>query len=256
MKKLRKRTIVVLVILIIFIALVITAGVLVYKNKNTLIAMYYTFSGQSVKIEQMKEDSDKKAIDAIKDFGIEDVRPLTEEETEALNKGELSEEDAVNLILGKTDSDKAADVSDGQNDNTSEPTNSQEAVQNGISAEELKEKNDEIAALIGKLYVLKATFSNDLKEIETWVNQQYHILCEEFDGSENIPSSVKTKVGRDAYARALALEADCDSQVGEILNRVNVLLKETNQNSGVVDEIKKSYENEKMAAKSYYMSLI
>lgn len=245
----KKTTVIILGILFVFI---VTMGTFVYKQRDTLLPMYYVITNQTQKLEQKKLNTDQKALDAIKEFGIEEVRPLTDDEAKKLNEGEISEEEAVNIILGRTEDDKQTEENP-SNIPSSSTTPSEPDIS---SSEEYKAKNEEIAQLIGKMYVLKAKFSSDLSDIEDWVNEKYRLYCKEYGGSENIPSSVKTKVGKQAYARAIELEKECDAQVNEILARVTVLLKETGQSSKVTDEIREAYENEKMLAKSYYMSQI
>ena len=247
-KKMKKANVIILVILFVFI---VATGIFVYKQRDTLLPMYYVITNQTYKLEQKKLDTDQRALDAIKEFGIEDVRPLTDDEAKKLNEGEISEEEAVDIILGRTEEDKQTGK------NPSDVPSSLTTPEPDISSsEEYKAKNEEIAQLIGKMYVLKAKFSNDLADIEKWVSEKYVFYYKEYGGSENIPSSVKTKVGKQAYAKAIELEAECDSQVNNILSRITTLLKETGQSTKIVDEIREAYENEKMLAKSYYMSKI
>ena len=208
-------------------------------------AIYYKYTNQMDVLEQNKQDTDKKALDTMKEFGVETVRPLTDEETEQLNSGEITEEEAVDIILGKLDAEPEESTTTGEQSNTTSTST------NDVN----KEKNEEIARLIGEMYVLKAKFSSDLKGIEDWVNSKYREYTKEY-GEGNIPYSVKAKVGRKAYNDALALEADCDAKVENILSKITVLLQETGQSTNVVDEIRASYENEKMLAKSYYMDQV
>ena len=254
MKKMKKRTIIILIVLFVF---VVTIGVLVYRNRNTLTAMYFTFTNQNDKLEQKKLDTDERAMEAIKEFGIESVRPLTEDETKKLSSGEITEEQAVDIVLGRYDeigepekeNEQPATEQDSSAVNTGTKNNNPSA---SNMSDEYKVKNEEIAELIGKMYVLKAQFTSDLSDIEDWVNSEYRKYMKEYDG--NIPSSVKMKVGQTAYSDALALEKDCDAQVTVIFNRITTLLNETGQSTVIVDEMKAAYDNEKMVAKSYYMS--
>ena len=245
MKRLKNKkvsTIIVLVILLIGIA---TAGYFAYQNRNSIMAVYYMYTNNVDTLEQSKLDTDEKALNAIKEQGIENVRPLTDEETDKLNSGEITEEEALDIILGKQEDTGSTDEetpleNNNQSDNTSEVNS---------------EKNTEIAQLVGQMYVLKAKFTNELAGIEDWVISQYRIYVKEY-GRGNIPYSIKAKVGKAAYAKALKLEADCDKQVNDILSQLTVLLKETGQSTNLVAEIKAAYENEKMLAKTQYMSQI
>lgn len=237
LKKMKKTTMIILVLLFVFI---MTMGIFVYKERDILVPMYCVITNQTNKLEQKKVDTDQEALEAIKDFGITEVRPLSEEESKKLAEGEITEEEAVNIVLGKTE------------ENQENPGETSSDI-NNLTSEEYKAKNEEIAQHIGKMYVLKAKFSSDLSGIEDWVKDKYWEYTKEFGGTENVPSSVKTKVGKQAYAKALALEDECDKQVNDILARITVLLKETGQSTKVVDEIREAYESEKALAISYYM---
>lgn len=251
----KKKNIILLIVLLLVAIIIFAVSIFVVNNWNKISTAYYVLTGRGAELEEKYEKNEEKLQESMKDLGVETIRPLTEEESNKLNSGEMSKEEAIDLILGRNEQtqenttdnaviDKPNDekgknsVDDGNNEKTSE----------------YKKKNEEISQLLGELYVLKSQFSAELSEIEDWVNKQYGILCDEYDGSENIPSSVKTKVGKKAYEKALALEDECDKKVEEILSRVKVLLKETNQSITIVDEIRASYENEKSKAISYYMS--
>ena len=172
---------------------------------------------------------------------------ICHEETQKLNSGELTEEEAIKIILGQNEEDDKNTGSNNSN-NGGQGANTSSNSKDQALEQEIKKKNDEIASLIGKMYVLKAKFNSELSAVESWVNSEWRKLYDEY--GEEIPSGEKVKVGKAAYSKALALEADCDSQVKQILDRVRVLLKETNQSTDRVNQIQEAYDNEKMVAKS------
>ncbi len=247
----KKRYIVLLIILAFLLVVLTIGGVWVYKNWNTVTTMYYVFTGKTEQVQTNKVDTDKRAEEAIKDFGIDSIRPLNEEEIEKLKSGELTEEEAIKIVLGKTD--EISNTSTSQNSTNSNKDNST-TDKKELTSEEIKQKNDEIASLIGKMYVLKAKFNSELASVESWVHSEYAKYRKLYEGE--VPSSEKMKIGSAAYSKALSLEADCDGQVKGILDNLTVLLKETGQNTNLVSEIQAAYENEKMVAKSLYMSKI
>lgn len=255
-KNTRIRTIIVLVILFVLLICIVAAGFFVYKNHNSIMAVYYMYTNKLGDLEQNKLQTDEKALEAIKDYGIETVRPLSDEEAERLNAGELTEEEAVDLILGRGEETESTETEEtgasAENTENTAPSTSPTPAE----SEEISAKKEEIAQLIAQMYVLKAKFSDDLKAIEDWVNSEYRFYCDEYGGSENIPYSVKAKVGKLAYSKALALETECDNKVNGILSRLTTLLQETGQSTNIVSEIKAAYDNEKMLAKSYYMDQI
>ncbi len=259
----KKRKVVLLIILTALLIALIFVGCFVFKNFNTIKTMYYVFTGQDEVIKTINTETDKIATEAIKEQGVENIRPLTEEEANKLNSGEMTEEEAIEIILGKNEENVSSKDTTPNNSNAESvsgnagtskeesPTVSNEEVK---KEEEIKKKKEEIASLIGKMYVLKAQFTGKLAGIEGYVETEYRKLVDKY--GYDIPSSEKTRVGMAAYENALALEAECDGQVKTILDRVEVLLKETGQNTALVKQMQEAYESEKMVAKSHYMSLI
>lgn len=240
----KKRTIILLIILV---AIIFTVGVAAYKYHDYISIIYKAATTSTEELQENKQETDQKAIDAIKEYGISTVRPLTEEESAKLNSGEMTEEEAVNLVLGQLNDEKSTETEVTQEQGVSDGN----TVSNS-NEHTLKEKNAEIAQLVGKIYVLKAKFTGELDAVERWVHSEYNKLTPE----EKKSKSAKVRIGRQAYSKALALEADCDGQMEEILNRLTVLLKETNQSTALVDEIRTAYENEKTVKISYYMDKI
>ena len=253
----KKKSLILLIILVLVAIIISVASIFVVKNRNKIHTAYYVLTGKGAELEQKYEEDEEKLQESMKDLGVETLRPLTEEESNKLNSGEISKEEAIDLILGRNEENTTdnivPDATKDENDKNSVDVENTGEKKDAVS-EEYKKKNEEISQLLGELYVLKSQFSTELTAIEDWVNSQYRYFCDEYGGSENIPSSVKIKVGKRAYEKALALEDECDAKVNEILSRVKVLLKETNQSIVIVDEIRASYENEKSKAISYYMS--
>lgn len=238
----KKRTI---ILLSIFLVIIISAGTVAYKYRSYIYLFYKAATTSTEKLQEEKLESDQRAIEAIKEYGVETARPLTEEESEMLNSGEITEEEAVNIILGQNNSEKTED--EGISSSENESANGEDKVDS-----DLQKKKAEIAQLIGKVYVLKAKFTNELDLVEKWVISEYNNLTDE----ERKSTSVKVRIGREAYSKALALQADCDGQMEEIFSRLTILLEETGQGTALVDEIRTAYENEKAVKISYYMDKI
>ena len=101
MKRLKNtniRSIIVLVILFALLICMISAGIFIYKNRNSIMALYYTYTNKVDVLEQSKQNTDEKAMDAIKEFGVETVRPLTEEEEKAPSLISSTVEGKVNSL--------------------------------------------------------------------------------------------------------------------------------------------------------------
>ena len=231
------------VFLTILVLIVVVAGIFAYVNRDTISAVVHGLTVTEEQRLQQQQETDKKTEEAVKKLGLETIRPLSEEEAEKLSKGELTEEEAINLIIGQN---KEPSKSSKEETPTShKPTDSTE-----IDDAKIQDANNRIAQLVGKMYVLKSRFTGELKTIEKWVKTEYKKLTAE----EKKSIAVKTKIGKEAISRATALEKDCDAQVEGILSEVTNLLKQTGQSTDLVKQIRDAYQQEKQLTKSYYVS--
>lgn len=108
----------------------------------------------------------------------------------------------------------------------------------------------ELAAMVGEIYVLRASFVGQLDGLLQQAKAEYSALSPE--QREKQKSSLTSKY----IGLAGNLESSCDSQMESILSRIQKHLKETGGDTSLVKEIRKVYENEKALKKSYYMSMM
>lgn len=108
----------------------------------------------------------------------------------------------------------------------------------------------ELAAMVGEIYVLRASFVGQLDGLLQQAKAEYNALSPE--QREKQKSSLTSKY----IGLAGNLESSCDSQMEAILSRIQKHLKETGGDTSLIKEIRKVYENEKALKKSYYMSMM
>ena len=108
----------------------------------------------------------------------------------------------------------------------------------------------ELAAMVGEIYVLRASFVGQLDGLLQQAKAEYSALSPE--QREKQKSSLTSKY----IGLAGNLESSCDSQMEAILSRIQKHLKETGGDTSLIKEIRKVYENEKALKKSYYMSMM
>ncbi|MBO4897287.1 MAG: hypothetical protein J5590_03215 [Clostridia bacterium] len=270
-----------IVLIGILLVLLVTAGIFSYIHKDRIKILYKGMTMSTEDILKEKEKIDERAKQAAKDYGIDEIRPLSEEESEMLKSGELTEEEAINLILGYTDlAQPGASPSDTPvttdnngtstvtpaNNNSNNTTDSGSSQQNGsaLTASASPSQNntaiagkqeedptkEKVARLLGKMYVLKSQFTSDLAGIEADARAEFKSLPKE----ERKQESTKWRIGADALDRAADLEDECDAEVNAVLDELTAVLNEANQSTGLVDEVRSSYEAEKEVTKSYYIS--
>ena len=74
--------------------------------------------------------------------------------------------------------------------------------------------------------------------------------------TEEQRTAKKKELLNEVYPRASALEKDCDTQMNDLLGKLTKLLKESGEGTGLVDQIRESYYNEKSLKKAHYLSLL
>ena len=350
------------IVLGILIAIIILVGVFIWANMDTIIMIKDGVTETTETIAIKKEEVKNKEKETLEKAGITNVRPLTEEEMKEFNSGNITEKEAIDLILGKTtidqvkenkkdetivgeepgknedvkktdgsssnkdqssdsdasdknavgDSTLTSDDKNNGSDKPKQPTTQndsgkpkqpttqsdsgkpkqpttqsdsgkpkQPTVQNGSdkpkqpttqngsdkpkqpnNSDKSDETNKEdepkepqmsssdvkIAELIGKIYVLEAKFTGELKSLEQWAIDEYMSVH---------PSKYKEKkkelisVG---YPKLAALEKECDVKVEEILSELAKELNAAGQGTELVEQIRNSYADKKQLSKSHYIS--
>lgn len=246
-----------------------------------------SFTYTQEELENLKVENDKRTEEVLKEAGIENVRPLTDEEEKELVSGNISEQDAVDLVLGKKTINEIKNEKDASSSlqNRSEQSDSQQpggaktpdakdSIEdnpktddvttdnktdiktnddtNKETDEKLEAANEEISNLIGKIYVLKSQYTAELSNLENWVISSRRALSKEEKAEKLSPA--EQEIGRQMYAKAAKLESDCDTQIKSILSELKTLLEQTGQDTSIVSQIRKAYDNEKQIMKSYYIS--
>ncbi len=255
------------VVLVILLVLVIAAGIVLYLHWDNIMALRLGLASSDTDIQQMIEDNQKAISEALKAYPQTNVRDLNEEEKNALAAGEITEEDAVELVLGNKELkrengkavvvDKPADAAQAEanGEGAQGGENAQQTTPDGTAAENpgassQKTVDTQISELVAKMYVLKSGFSSQLQSLESSVKSEYLALPA---GERNNVS--KLRIASSAYDRALSLEAECDQKVEEVVSQLRTLLKDNQRDTSLADEIMRAYANEKQITKAYYVNL-
>ena len=92
-------------ILIILGVIIVIITALVAWQWNNIMMIRSGLTKTEEQLLEEKAESEKQAEEAISSLGDITVRDLTDEEKEALNSGELSQEEAIAIMTGKADSE-------------------------------------------------------------------------------------------------------------------------------------------------------
>ncbi len=208
--------------------------VLVVWRWNDIKAAYYFISHPTSatiteKIEKTKEEREK----AISEYIEGTVRDFTEEEEKKITSGEMTVEEATEIIKQEFENSVAKP---------------EEETPKGTD----KQKVDEfIAENIIQLYSYKAYYLGQLGQIEKAAMADYRALPKKDRNLVSKQSIVEKYIGT---ANALLIE--CDGKVNGIIKKLEKKLTENNMDTSIVKQISKSYEEEKALKKAYYISLL
>ncbi|MBR4893432.1 MAG: hypothetical protein IKZ35_05590 [Clostridia bacterium] len=246
MTKKKKITLSVLSVILILIT------VFVWANFDLILMVKDGLTQSLDDLNKKMEDVDKKQKDALENAGNVNVRPLNEEEKEEFSKGNLTEEEVIKIITGKTTIEEVKT----KNENTEgqKPQDKQEVPGDKTTDSSLNQPSKEdalserISELVGKVYVLEAKFKTELGALEQWAINEYVSVKR-----EDRPAKKKELIAI-GFPKLAALEKECDMGVNSILEELTKVLKDAGQNTDLVKQIKESYVEKKQLTKSYYIS--
>lgn len=244
-KKKRTALIILALVLVILIAVM-------WINYDLLMVVKDGLLETTETIDMKKEEVSNKEKEVLKDAGVSNIRPLTEDEKNEFNKGNITEDDAVKIITGQTTMEEIKEEKPSQNEevnpsqsgNTTAPSENQPA--NGSEADNLL--NDKIAELIGKIYVLEAKFTSELGALEKWAVDEYNAT------PKSEKAAKKKELASYGWPKLVALEKECDTNVKIVLDELRTILKDAGQNTDLADQINSAYKDKKQLAKSRYIS--
>ncbi|MBR2916152.1 MAG: hypothetical protein IKC07_00940 [Clostridia bacterium] len=206
--------------------------VLVVWRWNDIKAAYYFIANPSSEVISEKIDKTKEEREQVVSEYIEGtVRDFTEEEEKKITSGELTVEEATEIIKQEF-----------ENSVSKEPQKNDTAK---------KEIDKFIADNVIQLYSYKAYYLGQLGQIEKAAFADYRALPKKDRNLVSKQSIVDKYIGT---ANALLIE--CDGKVNSIIAKLEKKLIENNMDTSIVKQIKKSYEEEKALKKAYYMSLL
>ncbi len=252
----KKKTIIVLsIVLIVLLGL----GWFTYTQWNTISAFIDSIRYSNEEIEQQLQDNKKKVDDFLAKEEDITVRDLTEEESKALNEGNLTEEEVIELLVGTPTQQPTGSPETTQPPAvTKEPAgNTQKpAVTSMPTATPEDSSGQKVAKLIAKLYVQKSTYLNKLDTIEAEAREAYLALPYDFrqDEDETKLSDGKKQLLQKFLPIVASWETECDNVVGGIIDEIRTELKKSGKGTEIADTLYESYLNEKKTKKSYFIN--
>ena len=238
--------------------LVAVLGVGIWQKENVQ-ALWEGMNYTEDQLKNQMETSKEKVQESLEQYEIEGIRDLTVEEEEKLMKGEISIEEALDLIMNRESGsaikgeEESAQKDGLENTETATtPTSSADSKGSTSSTETDKPEVGEIVEkYVEKMYTLQATFLSELGAIEAKARAVFAQLPKE---ERNL--STAQKLAPSFINEGLALESKCDSEVSSLLNAFEAELKEAGANTEIVKNMREAYQTQKRLKKAYYLSAI
>ena len=251
------------IFLIVFLCIVLLIGVVLCLNWNTMMGVVDGLRYSQEEVEKKQEENKQelqKFLDENKDVT---VRELTDEENKALADGEISEDDAVQIITGSATFEEVKQQNEAQNNSKDTGTGKTEtsipadtpAVQQpqpttpNQPAPVVEKTSDQIISeLIATLYVQKSVYLSRLDGLEKTLTEEW----------ANIPSKQKDAEKPKFIAKYMPVIAEwektCDDVVYGIIEQIEAEIKKSGKDLSIIDKIKEAYKNEKRLKKAYYVN--
>lgn len=220
-----------IIVLSIVLVLVIGIGLLLWSQINNLNAIKYARYSEEEResfLIQNQQEIDK----TIEELEIEPLNPLTKEQEEMLQRGELSEKEALQIIMGNV---------------AGEPQKPGSALPGGIGKEK-KEKESgsgsRVQELIARVYLLRSSFTGQLDSLVAQAKAEY-VSQKKATGKAD-----KATIAARYIGRGTALESACDGQMEAILSEISAELKRIDGDMSLVGQIRSTYNAEKSIKKA------
>ena len=224
------------IILVIFLAICMALGWLVYANWNSIEAFIHSLNTTNEDTVKELEKNKQELESFLASEESITVRDLTEEEAKALNEGNLSEEELIGILTGATPEPvKTPTPTQKPAEPTPTPTPTSEEI---------------VSQLIARLYVQKSQYLNKLDEIEENVRNEF--IAHEYRW-ETVQVAKQEFLKK--YLPVVAnWEKTCDETVYGILDEIRAELKKQGKDTTIVDTMEDAYLEEKKLKKTYFIN--
>lgn len=212
---------------IVLLVLVLLLGGLCYWQRNNIEALLLSRQMTQEELAEQIVEHQERTVEISRQAGI-DVRPLTDDEREAMNKNEVSREELIDRIAGTQSSSPAG----------SAPEDPNAALR------------EQLSRLIAEIYVMEAEYTGWLEKANQAAIDDFNALPEADRTTSN-----KFNIGMKYLSLAKDKEVEADAKMSELENSIRSVLQQLGEPTAMVDEIHSTYLAEKAAKKAYYLGL-
>lgn len=205
------------------------------------------YSSEELELQIKQNDQEiKDAANIVPDIT---VRDLTEEDKQALKDGTITKEELIESMIEPKPEPQPKPPDTGVQQppeqdvpKAGEPEPQKPTVQVG-------DYQKKLAALIAEVYVLREEFLIKLDNLMGQAKKEYLALAP----AERSGTKLTSLAGK-YFSIAYSLEAECDTHMSDIIDRMETLLKENGQDLSIAQSVMDTYLNEKSLKKSWYLA--
>lgn len=230
MKK-KKRVFLVLLVLALLI------GGLGYWQRNNIEALLLSRKMTQEELADKITEHQEKTVEISRQAGV-DVRPLTEEEREAMHNSEVSREELIDRIAGT------------RSLSPTEPSAPDAPAPEAPAQDPNAALREQLSRLVAEIYVMEAEYTDWLEKANQAAIDDFNALPEAERTSSN-----KFNIGMKYLSLAKDKEVEADAKMAELEGNIRSVLQQLGEPTAMVDEIHSTYLAEKAAKKAYYLSL-
>ncbi len=220
------------IILIILIILILIIAALLFWQRDNIAALYMAMTHDSQQIAEQMSANDAELKKQIETYFPNGIRDFTEDELLQIEKGEITEKEALAKIISEAAQSAQADKTPEKKEPTKE------------------EKEQEIISrYVSKLYAMESEY---LGKIEGLISSAISEYKAKRTGQNN--RSLQLSIGAAYMGRITALEGECDGRVEALLAEMSAELDAIGADKAIINTIRTAYRNEKSTKRAYYMS--
>lgn len=260
-------------ILTVFAVILFLLIIFAVWQKDNIEAFIMGLTTTEEKLLEKREENDKIITDTLEKYPELTIRDLTPEEKMALGEGKITESEALLIMQGKITLEELlnkeppvveepteepepskpdvpiVEEPDPVPPERTEPEPTPPAATEPDEAEPMENYDEQISALVGRMYVLKAEFTSKLKTLEDTTLKSYAALP-----AEEKTAEVKADMMKKVLDTVSAMEKECDTAVEAVLTELREVLVKSGKDTVLVNSIEEAYKNEKTITKAEYIN--
>ncbi len=213
----KRKTIVFLSILAVILLLL---SLLVWWQWNNINALRYAFLYTKEQKLELEQKTEQVMEDLSQKYEGVDFSALPEEAVELLEKGELSEEVAVDIVTGRTTWEQVK-----ENPAATTPPTTVEP--------------SRVEDIIARIYVLRSGYVGKIDGLVSQALADYRAK-----------KGTKKELMAQYISKGYALEGECDAKMERLLSELEAELKRTGEDTSLVDQVRFAYQSEKSLKKA------